>query len=107
MRGQGQGDSVSSCAERVAQAAHILTDSGAPLTERLTDAALAIGILDPRDFPPDLRLSFARIHEAITAEGSFDDSVARMSGERRRGVSEDICGLAAEVARREAIENKD
>jgi hypothetical protein len=41
------------------------------------------------------------IHEAITAERSFDASVQRMSGERARTIAEAIWDLALGVAVRE------
>jgi hypothetical protein len=91
----------------VQRAAWALAIGAKSLPARMEDAAEIIGVLEMSDFPPDLRISFAKIHEAITAEGSFEASVARLSPERTREIAEEIWDLAAEVARREAIENRD
>lgn len=96
--------SVRSCAERVARAEWALAIGLSALPQRLADAAETVGILDPRDFPPDLRLPFVRIHEAITAEGSFEDSIRAMTADTAQGIARQIAELAAEVARRNAIE---
>jgi hypothetical protein len=97
-------DSVSSCEERMQRAAWALAVGELSLPARLQGAAEIIVVLDPHDFPRDLRVKFANIHEAITAEGSFADSVRRMTPERAGQVARDIWELAAEVARRDAIE---
>jgi hypothetical protein len=99
-----QYDSVRSCAERVQNAARILAVGAGSLHERLDSAALTIGILEPKEFPRDLRTQFTVIHEAITAHGDFESSVRHMTEERARSIAEEIWNLSVEVARRDAVE---
>ncbi len=93
-------DSVRACPERVELAARLLLTGAHSLPRRLQDPAETIGLLDLDDFPADLRVKFAQIHEAITAEGSFRESVQSMTPERAAQVAENIWDLAVEVMRR-------
>lgn len=101
----GDEDSVSSCSERVALAARTLALGQGTLHSRLDSACETIGVLEPRDFPSDLRTRFAQIREAITADVSFEESVRRMSSGRASQVAEFIWSLAIDVAARETSEN--
>lgn len=100
-------DSVHDCAEPMARAMYGLATGIAPLPARLAGATLLLVILEPREFPRDLRVQFAQLHEALTAEGSLDDTVQRMTPERAEEVAKLLYELAAEVARRDAIEERD
>ena len=98
--------SVQHCAERVLQAARELATGLAPLPERIEGAAEILAPLMSTDFPPDLRINFARISEATTAAGSIEATVYAMSAESAREIADNIWDLAAEVTRRETLEKE-
>ncbi|HVT39301.1 MAG TPA: hypothetical protein VHE78_09670 [Gemmatimonadaceae bacterium] len=100
-----QSGSVAQIADRAGRAAVALANGIQPLPQRLSGVMDEIKVLNAQDFPPDLRPRFARIHETITAPESLEDFIRRMTRERAAQLAEDICTLAIDLARREAMES--
>lgn len=95
-------DSVDGCFGRVMQAAESITKGDGTLQQSIANAAERLCGLDSADFPRDLRPSFAVLYEALTAEGSYDDTARLLSDERAEWIAGRILELWREVERREA-----
>ena len=84
--------------EKLADACDALQEDAS--AEALASAAESFSRLEPRDFPPDLRIESARIRERITAAGSLDETAERMSPESRREIADAIIALHSVIEHR-------
>ena len=104
---------VAGCAEYVNRALYALAIGPGSLPTRLAHVGVFILPLNPVDFPQDLRVQFAQLCEMLTAEDPENDesrlnaTAEHMSEDRARVAADILCALAAEVARRDAIETQD